>query len=330
MRAGSSLAYQLRPNKAVDRELFLMLLGRVAGIIGIERYRYIGLGGPFLEDFRLLHARLGISDMVCLETEPEVHLRQSFNRPINTIHCLHSSIEDYLRETEFDKQVILWLDYTSPSELREKIECFCDQVCLMPVGSIVKITLNANPGGCLGAPKEGEVGPPNVFGHSSGERQTLQDWRLARLKEKLAEFVPTSLSPDHLKNENFPSTLLEVLAFALDRKIEGYQDRKVIWCLATIYADGQTIVTATAFIAPSQGDEVEDVLKNWSFFSAPTNAHVLDMPTLSARERLQLEQSADLKSCLNYKLPESDLKKDPLETFKSFYRVYPYFARVDI
>ena len=58
--SGSSLPYRLRPNKAVDRELFLSLLMRLTPKLGLEKYHYVGLGGPFLEDFRLLHSRIGI------------------------------------------------------------------------------------------------------------------------------------------------------------------------------------------------------------------------------------------------------------------------------
>ena len=68
MSKASSVAYRLRPNKAVDRELFVSLLGRLAAALKIENQRYVGLGGAFLEEFRLLHARTGIVDMVCVET----------------------------------------------------------------------------------------------------------------------------------------------------------------------------------------------------------------------------------------------------------------------
>ena len=64
MSKASSLPYKLRPNKAVDRELFLSLLCRLGAHLMVERYKYIGLGGPFLEDFRLLHKRTGIKEML--------------------------------------------------------------------------------------------------------------------------------------------------------------------------------------------------------------------------------------------------------------------------
>ena len=107
MSAGSSLPYRLRPNKAVDRELFLSLLMRLAPRLALEKYHYVGLGGPFLEDFRLIHGRLGIAKMTCIETEEEVHKRQLFNRPIASIECVHKKLEDYLDETDFESPAII-------------------------------------------------------------------------------------------------------------------------------------------------------------------------------------------------------------------------------
>src|SRR5258705_185711 len=145
MSNGSSLPYRLRPNKAVDRELFLALLGRLAASLRIESYRYIGLGGPFLEDFRLIHARLGIQDMVCIDLEENVHQRQIFNRPVECIECVNSTLEDFIDSTEFDKPVIIWFDYTEPSKILDQIERFARTVSEVSINSILRVTLNANP-----------------------------------------------------------------------------------------------------------------------------------------------------------------------------------------
>jgi hypothetical protein len=151
MSAGSSLPYRLRPNKAVDRELFLSLLIRLAAKLSIEKYHYVGLGGPFLEDFRLVHARLGIGRMTCVECEEEVHKRQIFNRPISSLECIHSTLEDYLDEHEFETPTIVWFDYTEPRGITTQIERFAHTIGTVSIGSVLRITLNANPAS-LGRP----------------------------------------------------------------------------------------------------------------------------------------------------------------------------------
>src|SRR4051794_20931063 len=106
MSTGSSLPYRLRPNKAVDRELFLSMLTRLAPTLSLEKYQYIGLGGAFLEDFRLIHARLGIRRLTCVESEEAVHKRQLFNRPIASIDCVHKTLEDYLDAHDFETPTV--------------------------------------------------------------------------------------------------------------------------------------------------------------------------------------------------------------------------------
>jgi hypothetical protein len=145
MSAGSSLPYRLRPNKAVDRELFLSLLMRLAPKLSLEKYHYVGLGGPFLEDFRLIHGRVGIAKMTCIETEEQVHKRQLFNRPIASIECVHKSLEDYLDETNLESPAIIWFDYTEPKGITSQIERFARTIGTVPIGSVLRITLNANP-----------------------------------------------------------------------------------------------------------------------------------------------------------------------------------------
>ena len=159
MSAASSLPYQLRPNKAVDRELFLSLLARVSGSLRIETYAYIGLGGPFLEDFRLIHSRLGITDLVCVEEEEAVHRRQLFNRPAPCVDCKHDTLEEFIDSTEFEKPVIIWFDYTDPKKITDQIERFSETVLFVRLNSILRITLNAN-AGSLGIPKAAEIQTP--------------------------------------------------------------------------------------------------------------------------------------------------------------------------
>jgi hypothetical protein len=328
MTKASSLAYRLRPNKAVDRELFVSLLGRLAAALKIEKHAYVGLGGAFLEEFRLLHARTGIADMVCVEQEKPVHERQKFNRPIATIRCVHACLEDYLDEAEFDKPVVLWLDYTEPGQMRRQIDCFCSQVAKLPLHSVVRVTLNANPSS-LGTPDKDEISI-SLSAESEAEKPTLQDWRLQRLRERLAEFVPVEFSAKNLETRAFGPSLIGILRLALDRSLEGYFDRKPIWAFSTHYSDGQPMVTATVIVVPTSDTTLESIVKEWSFRPDGDEPLVIDLPALSTRERLTLEASTDPANCLGYELPKSSLKTDPLVSFISLYRVFPHFATVDL
>jgi len=329
MSTGASVAYRLRPNKAVDRELFLSLLGRLAATLKIENYKYVGLGGAFLEEFRLIHARTGISDMICVERDKAVHDRQLFNRPIASVQCIHKALEDYLSESVFDRPIVLWLDYTAPEEIRSQIECFCEQATTLPLYSIVRITLNTNPSS-LGTPRPDEVRVALFPDESNDSRPTLHEWRLAKLRARLAEYVPVEFTSQQLETRAFGPGMIQIMRMALDKSMEGYFDRKAVWAFSTHYSDGQPMVTATVIVVPVEDVQVEEVVKAWSFRRVDENPIVIEMPALSTRERLTLEASGDPANCLHYQLPKSSLNADPFESFKLLYRVFPHFATVDL
>lgn len=317
MSAGSSLPYRLRPNKAVDRELFLSLLMRLAPKLKLEKYHYVGLGGPFLEDFRMVHGRLGIAKMTCVETEEQVHKRQLFNRPIASIECVHKSLEDYLDENEFDTPAIIWFDYTEPKGITTQVERFARTVGSMPIGSVLRVTLNANPG-ALGKP-DGNL--------SEAE---LMEWRLQAFQRRLGSLFPSGLTADGMTQKRFGKSLLYSLRLAVEKEVLSFRDRRVVWALATHYADGQAMVTAALVICEKDDKSVEELVKGWEFYATADAPHRLNLPALSTLERLTMESDVDAKAKMGFELPESDMDENPYEVFKRFYRIYPHFSRVEL
>ena len=330
MSSGSSLPYRLRPNKAVDRELFLGLLSRIAAKLRVEDYRYIGLGGPFLEDFRLVHARLGIDDLVCVEAEENVHKRQKFNRPVDRIECVHSTLEDYIDSTDFDKPVVIWFDYTNPKKLTDQIERFSRTIAGVPLNSILRVTLNANPTS-LGKqdPKEFAV-ESSARGRSSDTRQTIQEWRLDRFRDRLGNLFPSGLKPNDMTFKNFGISILKALHIAVEKEVLNLIDRSIIWALATHYADGQPMVTATLIVCCPEGVSTKMLVDDWEYSSTPDAPLCLDMPALSTLERLTMESTEDARERMGFDLPRSDMDEDPFASFKRFYRVFPHFSRVEL
>ncbi len=330
MRTVFSLPYQLRPNKAVDRELFLSLLMRLAPALALEKYHYVGLGGPFLEDFRLVHARLGIANMTCIEIEEEVHKRQLFNRPITTIECIHSTLEDYLDGQDFEIPTIIWFDFNEPKGITAQIERFAHTIGTVPVGSVLRVTLNANPTS-LGKPDMMEISV-EVEGESSKDRAvkpTIQEWRLARFKERLGALFPNGLTAEGMSFKTYGPSLLRVLKLAVDKEILSYSARRVVWALATHYADGQPMVTATLVVCHKDDTMIEELVKSWEFYTTIETPHRLDLPVLSIRERLTMESNDNAKVHIGFELPISDMGENPFEVFKKFYRIYPHFSKVE-
>jgi hypothetical protein len=331
MSAGSSLPYRLRQNKAVDRELFLSLLMRLTPKLALEKYHYVGLGGPFLEDFRLVHGRIGIATMTCIETEEQVHKRQVFNKPIASIDCVHKTLEDYLDETDFDTPAIIWFDYTEPKGITAQIERFARTIGTVPIGSVLRVTLNANPAS-LGKPDPKDLSV-EVEGEASEDRAlkpTIHEWRLARFKERLGALFPSGLTADGMTFKTYGPSVLRALKLAVDNEVLSFRDRRIVWALATHYANGQAMVTAALVVAPKDDPAIEELVKGWEFYTTTDAPHRLDLPALSTLERLTMESNDDAKAKLGFELPTSDMGIEPFEVFKKFYRIYPHFSRVEL
>ncbi len=341
--SGASLAYQLRPNKAVDRELFLSMLTRLAPHLRLERYHYIGLGGPFLEDFRLLHSRIGIGRkrgsrtvgrLTCIESKLEVHKRQRFNRPVASIKCIHSTIERYLDTTTISTPAIIWFDYTKAAA--SHIHRFAATVGTLPIGSILRVTLNANPGGEPNEEPSGRDLSVQVDGDMSADRAqkpTKTEWRLQRFKERLGLLVPSGLAAEAMTTEKYGPTLLQVLKLAVEKQALSFGDRRVVWALATHYADDQPMVTAALVVCDREDKSAEKLIKGWEFYSTPDDPHRIELPALSSLERLTMESNSNAKRKLGFDLAaviDSKLGGDPFESFKKFYRIFPHFSRVEL
>jgi len=331
MSAGSSLPYRLRPNKAVDRELFLLMLMRLAPSLSLEKYQYVGLGGPSLEDFRLAHARLGIGRMTCVESEEAVHARQLFNRPIASIECVHSTLEDYLDGHDFDTPAVIWFDYTEPRSITTQIERFARTIGTVPIGSVLRVTLNANPSS-LGKPDSNELSV-EVDGEASGDRAlkpTVQEWRLARFRERLGALFPSGLTAGGMSYKTYGLSLLRALRLAVEREELSFRDRRIVWALATHYADGQPMVTAALVVSAANDLSIDGLVKGWEFYSTTDAPHRLDLPALSTLERLTMESNDNAQVQMGFELPKSDMGEDPFTVFKRFYRIYPHFSRVEL
>jgi hypothetical protein len=130
--------------------------------------------------------------------------------------------------------------------------------------------------------------------------------------------------------KTYGPSLLRALKLAVDNEALSFRGRRIVWALATHYADGQAMVTAALVVASNDDTCVEELVKGWEFYTTIDAPHRLDLPALSTLERLTMESNDDAKARLGFELPTSDMGTDPFEVFKKFYRIYPHFSRVEL
>jgi hypothetical protein len=252
-----------------------------------------------------------------VESEKDVHKRQIFNRPIASIECVHSTLEDYLDQHEFATPMIVWLDYTEPKNLTTQIERFARTAGEVPLNSILRITLNAGPSS-LGTP------PQQLAG------EELWAWRLKEFRDRLGGLFPSGLTADCMTTKKYGRSVLRALYLAVRKEALSHKDRQFVWALATHYADGQPMVTAALVVCAANDSSIAELVKGWEFYSTTDAPHILDLPALSTLERLTMESKANGGRRVGYELPTSDMGEDPFAVFKKFYRIYPHFSRVEL
>lgn len=323
--SGSSIPYHLRPNKAVERSLFVQALQKINGYLDISGYRYIGFGGPFMEDFKIMHNEFKINDMISIEMDDNVRLRQKFNRPVSCINFLDEACNstEFIEDHDFDKSTLIWLDYVSFSDLATQLNDIRDLIPKLTSGDIFKVTLNAH--------------SPNL-GQTHG--QDLQTYRLKRFKELVTtDYEPHRITSDDLSAKKFPNTLLKSLNRAIAYGIHAANDLEVFPISAFVYQDGQKMLTATGIIL-ERGEKEKFIEKTridqWPFYSSDwSSAKNITLPSLSVRERLLVEQmlpNADyeaIRTELGYTIGNSGKESQELmENFINYYSEFPWFGKV--
>lgn len=325
MSAGS-IPYHLRPNKAVDRLLFLDLCAKLAPALKIEAdgYSYIGFGGPQMEDFRLLHEKFPQMPMLCIEHLENVIPRQKFNCPHTQVAFLPEAknSRDWLNEWNPDKPVILWFDYALKSERKEQFNEFQTLLASAPNKSLLRVTMNADLP--LGSGKTAE--------------QQMQS-----LRDNFGKIVPPDISDDDMAAREFPRVVSRMFELAAEDVLQAAGERVFHPLLLTSYRDTNQMLVITGLLAPKADCEAaieSSGLNAWPYL--PQNwadVRTINMPELTIKERIHINQllpreagnAQQIQNVLGFHVDElPDISLDKIRNYTEFYRHFPQFGRVTI
>lgn len=325
--SGASIPYHLRPNKAIDRYAFLELLSKIDRYSGVFNYKYIGFGGHSLEDFKYIHSRFGISNMLSIEECLFVYNRQKFNQPHNCIDCLQQSSSQFIDEFQREKETIIWLDYVRPSELRKQIEEFQATISKLDILDIIKITVNSHAASC-------------VQSQQSMSPLDLKNARINKLKTVLGDIFPLAdVTVDMMTEKRFSEALCLVLKYAANLAMLGKTDIYFQPLTAFSYADGQQMLTVTGIILElneKQGFLDKTNIEKWELSNIDWKPpRRINVPDLTIKERLHIDSrlpNSEAKTIQDelgffFDLKES-VSLEMLETYVLFYRQSPYFSRI--
>jgi len=320
--------FQLRPNKFVDRMLFLDLATRTAALRGAQNYAYISMGAKFLHDHHSIYRRIGIDSLVSFDRESDDIKRQNFNRPTGKMKCLEMDSADLpgqLDELRGDKSVIIWLDFTSPKDRRVQLQQSEEVLKRLHPGDMLRVTMNSE---------------YRKFGKYDSDAEKkfpdLQSMVAAKLSKQIPEYLPASLT--RLEEIDVPRVLSCSLGMAADRAVKYRDDICIVPILSTTYADGDRMLTAACVVRPIEEKTLPDSLRGWRHRSKTWEDVVnIDVPDFSMREKQHIDRRlnyspAKILQSLPFR-PESagaaDLLKKGIENYKRFHRYYPAFHHVE-
>lgn len=334
--SGANVPYQLRPNKFIDRRLFLEVLDFVRIWNGPARYIYASMGGRFLEDFKLIDERFPVDRMISIELDPATWVRQKFNCPLSTIECRNQTSEDFVDDfdqltgevRDEDVRFIVWLDYAIANDRGKQLQEYRELISKLAPGDVVKITLNAN--------------------HQSirprWEIPREEDYRTVVLKEisqQLDKYAPPeSVQPERLTADSFAGFIAEAVRIAALKGVEDNPQIRILPLAAFRYRDGpHQMLTVSAIVVDEslkRAIDEDQFFRVWPFRATDwADVRLVDVPDLSVKERTTIDplltagNESDVHENLPFRLDAKE--KDSLRLFRNYaehFRRYPTFGRI--
>ncbi len=334
-------AYNLKVNKEADRAVMIETIRRAIPLFGTESdYRYIGFGGPFLEDMKRVHGVFPSIKLVSLEGNLETFKRQNFHRFVNDerLELAFGKSHDYLRTAYAPKgKEIIWLAHLNFG--REELSDFVLLATKVATGSMLRITVR-------GEWKD------KLPGAASPE----DDWNkvFKSFRTNFGDLAPESLeADDFLDGQRYCTILTQMVVAAVQDELAPPLPRYFQPLVANFYKDETRMLSVMGVVAdvPSEDQvviqdsitvdsRIANAFSNWDLASLNgETVHLLDVPSLSLKERLALDRHLPLTNqeredaCLNelpYLVGGSQADHERLmRRYAALSPFYSQFARVE-
>ena len=311
--------YPLRPNKAVDRLAFMEAIRHLDKIGDLSDYTYYGMGGPHLEEFRLLYEFCPQIGMVSIEKDEEIYKRQRFHLPCGTLRLECAEFSDFLASYDpNDGKSVFWLDYTGlfASHFSE----FAALLGKLAEKSMVKVSLRAE---------------PRDYFDRSGEEQGSGG---KGFREEFGDVMPDASADPPIDPRDFACLIQDMLQVVAERALPSAVPLKFLPVSSFYYTDGTWMLTLTGVIWPRERqEEVEKAFGDWRFANLTwKRPKRINVPSLSTKERLCLQEhlpcrknaGSVLCSALGYLIDDDKRRSEyMLKQYADFHRYYPYFMR---
>jgi len=316
---GSNLPYHLRVKKDIERRLFVEQLRLITKVYDLEEYAYIGMAGPFSEDFKLMNDRFNFKDFFSYEIDDKAYKRQKFNLPFSKTNYLYQGIGEFIKnypEIEMNDnkhevgKSILWLDYIGLEA--QLLQDFEDAIARLENESIIKITLRAH-----------------ASSLASGGGIKIQEDRVTKLRSLLGDnyFLSDIFDKNKMTGREFPSAIYKLLKVISKKALQG--TNTIFLPISSYkYQDGMVMLTFTGIkIKESEKNHFLEKtgLDKWKY-----GLHHLDEPLHIEVPFLSLKEKYSLDACFPNSPDEAlqYFEEGELQSYEKFHKFYPTFAKI--
>lgn len=309
--------YGLRPAKNIERKMFCETFASLSCIAPMSRYRYIGFGSVEFVDFSLYHQRLGITDMISIESQSKERKRVEFNLPYSCIEMKWDKSSIILPKLTWKKRTIIWLDYDSELNLEKLKDIKLVSGSLMS-GSILIVTVDARPKSVEGA--DGDI----------------HKLRYAELEKSVGKKkIPARIKGKHLARWGLAEVYREIIDNEIKQSLadkNGIQSKssKINYrqLFNIRYADSAKMLTVGGvFLNPKDEKRMpSDLFSHLNFIRTDDVPYLIETPILTLRELRLLDKNLpyDSKKSKMAWIPKEESKK-----YKKVYRYFPLFGEVE-
>ena len=308
-------AYHMRANKAADRLTLIDAIRFAAKREELDEYTYYSMGGPTLEDFRLIYEFYPEIKMVCIERNEQTYKRQQFHLPcrFHRLKLQNISLKSFLAQYEArDEKSIFWMDYTDLQ--LGHFEEFMQLLGKVGTNSIIKITLRCEP------------------------RDYREPEQADEFRKKFQTVLPNVSDPPPSKLDKFALLIQEMVQIASQKALPSAMPSMFLPLSSFYYSDGTGIFTLTGVVCPRVEEKtLRKTFKDWRFANLNWNKpKEINVPSLSTRERLHLQRhlpcggnaGKTLRRALGYLIDEDKEQTEiQLQQYADFHRYFPYFIK---
>ncbi|MEP1590844.1 O-methyltransferase [Sulfitobacter sp.] len=320
--------YSVRPNKHVDRELFVDLVGRCLSYEDVGRCAYISMGGPQMADHIAMYRRNGISKLYSFDMDEDVVRRQAFNSPSTQTCCrahLASDLPgrlDQISEELAADRLVLWLDYTGIGSRGQQLTEFQNTLAALSVGDIARVSLEAS---FLPDQRKAEL-PAEIRSNHQAAMAEL-------LRREVGELHPEDVEVETIND--IPLYLAKCVERVCDRvSSQPGEPKHFAPLLLTSYSDSSPMFTATILVQndadqPNAPGSFPFLAQSWN------DIENLEVPELSARERAFVDRILGdtpnaIDDHLGFPIARDRQRVRQWESFKKFHRFLPQFHHVEM